>query len=464
MSLKKLQFFIFCFTLYIWNVQLSHATNDPWYIEHNFEPQTRIKITLTNILDFDRVECPVIIPHKQMPIKKLHEMWVTIVDPTLPPDPEPTKELLRKQGGHLHRKESNGHQIFRQLDDLDKDGIWDEIFFMTDIKAHEQKTMYIYIGFSERGWNEHGTHAAIGSYCRHLIPFWESRHVGWKLWYPNCVDVYGKRKSMLMSTNLYMLNLNGYGLPYDQGSDIMTVSNTFGGGALCLFEEPSFPDSVSRPRYTPVKIAQSSSNNFNSDPLSDTRYAYDVVVNGPLRSMIRVKTMNWHTGAGFYEFEQFYTAYRNQNYSTCKVKYSKFFPEKNGVMFGCGIRKNGREFDFYQQDGIVITIGDEDIEDPDDDTGLNVFHVDYVGTVLIVKNKYEPEYQFLTAQQGNHTFRIPLTDDLSYEYLIAAAWSEGEIFKKPEEFKEYIIKTATEYNNPVKVRIDGVEKKRMTSY
>ena len=43
------------------------------------------------------------------------------------------------------------------------------------------------------------------------------------------------------------------------------------------------------------------------DRISDTRYAYDVIVNGPLRSMIKIKGMNWNTGNGFYEYEQYYT-------------------------------------------------------------------------------------------------------------------------------------------------------------
>jgi len=155
--------------------------------------------------------------------------------------------------------------------------------------------MYIYIGFSQRGWNEHGTHAAIASYCRHLIPFWESGNVGWKLWYPTDCDVFGKRKEILMSCEMYIKNLNGYSVPYDYGSDIMRVASSFGGGGICLFEFPAFADSVSRPRFTLFKDKRQSDSGWNEEPAVDTRYAFDVVTNGPLRSMIRVKTMNWKT-------------------------------------------------------------------------------------------------------------------------------------------------------------------------
>jgi hypothetical protein len=433
---------------------------DDWYTEGDYAPKTRMAIVLTNTLAIERLNCPIAIQRKDIPIQALHEMWVTVVDPSLPPNPEPTAEMLVAGGGHLIRGERNGHQIFRQLDDLDKDGIWDELFFITNFKANETKLFYVYIGFSQRGWNEHGTHAAIGSYCRHLIPFWESGDVGWKLWYPTDCDVYGKRKNMLMSYELYMKNLNGYAVPYESGSDIMTVANSFGGGGICLFEFPQHPDSVSRPRFAPVQGDRKSDSGWNEDPVADSRYAYDVVVNGPLRSMILVKTMNWHTGKGSYELEQRYTAYQNQNYSSCRVKFLRYHAKESRTMPGCGIRKNGREFDHYQKDGVVLTIGDEEIADPDDKLGAKKLHVDYVGSALVVKDALHPQFRFIPGFAGNYAFAIPAAKEHCFEYLIFAAWSEGSLLKKPAEFKEYVIKTALEYNNPVLVNFKGIEHKQ----
>ncbi|MFC1607483.1 hypothetical protein ACFL47_05885, partial [Candidatus Latescibacterota bacterium] len=71
----------------------------------------------------------------------------------------------------------------------------------------------------------------------------------------------------------------------------------------------------------------------------------------------------------------------------------------------------------------------------------------------------KPEYQSIDGFDGNHTFRVPLTDDRSYEYMIFAAWDEGEVYNTPELFKEYVIRTAKEYNNPVEVICNGVEDK-----
>ncbi len=436
----------------------------PWYTEGDFAPAARIAVTLENTLDFDRHDCPVIIRPEDMPVRALHEMWVTIVDPSLPPKEPPSREELAFVGGHGIREETNGHQIFRQLDDLDKDGVWDELFFQTDIEARSKKTIYIYLGFSQRGWNEHGSHATIGSYCRHIIPWWESGNIGWKLWYPTTVDMYGKRKPLLMSWEMCINNLCGYnGVPvvnHDYGSDIMRVADSFGAGAICLFECPAIPDSVSRPRFTPASVLGTMSPvSWNEDQISDTRYAFDVVVNGPCRSMIKVKTMNWLTGGGVYELEQYYTAYTNQSYSTCRVVYTTFLPLDAGTTFGCGIRRNLSQYFEFRDGGLVMSGGKDNVTDPDDDTGQRGLEVQFIGTALVVKDEFSPEYRFVKQQGGNHTFSVPVNDKREFEYMIAGAWEYGAVYNTPESFKEYMVKTAKEYNNPLRMTVGNVEKK-----
>jgi hypothetical protein len=183
----------------------------------------------------ERKNHPVVISRDEFPMPDIHEMWITIVDPSLPSYEGPDAKVLAIYGGHQLRSEAHGHAVFHQLDDLDKDGIWDELFFQTDLKPKEEKRIYIYLGENGQGWNKHSTHANVGSYCRHQMPFWESENVGWKIWFANCCDVYAKRKPLLMSNHLYMENLDGYGVSEinpDWGSDIQSVAGTMGGGAI----------------------------------------------------------------------------------------------------------------------------------------------------------------------------------------------------------------------------------------
>jgi len=348
------------------------------------------------------------------------------------------------------------------MDDLDKDGIWDELFFQTDIKANSEKTIYVYLGENIRGWNKHLTHANIGSYARHLMPFWESENVGWKIWFANAVDVYAKRKPVLMSNQLYMENLDGYGVSAknrDWGSDIQSVAGSFGGGAICLFEDPQKPDAVSMPRYTPVKMAVAPRSSWNRGQISDTRYAYEVIVNGPIRSMIKIKGMNWNSGHGFYEYEQYYTAFAKQSYTASRVVFTTFSPVDEGVKMGVGFRKKPNENHFVQEEGIIISSGPEEIKDPGNIDDREAQMVEFIGTALLVRDDYKPEYQFVSGHKGNHTFRINAARDNSFEYLLSSAWSEGAVYNNRKDFSDYIRKTSLEYNHPVDSKFVRVQEK-----
>ena len=431
---------------------------DGWYTEYTYEPAIRMELTLVNNLDIDRPDCPVTITRDMMPMKNLHPMWVTIVDPAATPNPKLTEEELKTHSGHAIRGETFGHQIFRQVDDLDRDGVWDEIFFQTDFKAGERKKMYCYIGFSQRGWNPHGTHAEIGSYCRHLIPFWESNHVGWKFWYADTADVFGKRDPQIMSWELSINNKDGYAVKSSYGSDIQRVADSFGGGAIGVFEHAAYPDSVSRPRMTPMPDKMSP-DTWNEGQFEDTRYAYEVIVNGPVRSIMKAKGMNWKTGDGFYEYEQFYTVYTNQSYSTCRVTFTEFNPMNTETSFCCGVRKNGMEFDSYIGDNVAMTFGKDELSDPDDPERVSRTIVDFVGNAVVVPSKYDPEYVFVPGYSGNHTFKVRPNADKTFEYAIFAAWCDGQVYNTPELFQDYVLRVAEELDSPIEVLVGMVEEK-----
>ncbi|PZO07189.1 MAG: hypothetical protein DCF28_00035 [Alphaproteobacteria bacterium] len=435
----------------------SAAAQDGWYAEYDFLPLSRVEIVIANDLDEDRKDAPIIIRRDQLPmLADIHELAVSLVDPSGQPRSEPSPELLASQGPHERRAETNGRAIDYQFDDLDRDGIWDELFFVADLKAGERKRFHIYRGFQPRGWNAHRTHGAIGSYMRHLAPFWESEHVGWKLWFPTDVDIYGKRRGLLMSNRLYMGNLDGYGVATenpDYGADIQSVDDSFGGGGIGVFEG----DVLARPRFSPgADVA----NRFNGGQVSDTRYAFEVLVNGPLRSMVRIRTMNWNTGQGRYELEQTYTAYAGQNYTTAEVRFLTWEPGAQGADLAVGIRRRpGQNFERRTQNS-VLSAAPEALRNPDDVEGLQqLAPILYAGTALIVPPSDQPAYQFVEARGGNHVFRIPAQADRTYRYMLVAGWSEGEVLKTPDEFAEYVAASARSYAAPP--RLDGAREETL---
>ncbi|MCK5136787.1 MAG: DUF4861 family protein [Bacteroidales bacterium] len=418
---------IACITLGLFMAYGAFAQDQAWYFTHEtptpsmpkFELVSRMVYTLKNTLDIERKNCPVIIKRQEFPLPDIHEMWITIVDPNLPSYEGPDEKILRIYGGHQLRAEVHGHAVFHQLEDLDKDGIWDELFFQTDLKPNEEKRIYIYLGENIQGWNKHATHANVGSYCRHQMPFWESENVGWKIWFANCVDVYAKRKPQLIAQHLYMENLDGYGVSGinpDWGSDIQSVAGTMGGGAICLYEHPDHPDSISLPRFTPEK-----------EKLA---------------------------------LEQYYSVYAGQSYSNCQVVYRQFQPKKAVVKMGCGIRKKPGEEDLFQDGGVLISSGPELIKDPEKIDERADWFIPFIGKALVVKDTYLPEYQFTKSAGGNHTFKVSPDVENRYEYMLFAAWSEGAVYSTLEDFESYVRKTALEYNHPIVIDFEKIENKK----
>lgn len=429
----------------------SPSTND-WYAQGDFIPTNRIRISVTNSLDISLKYQPVVIHRNQLPFQNIPERWVDIVDPGLPPNSAPTAVELKDLGGYVIGKEINGHSIVFQLDDLDKDGVWDEIFFLSDFAPHETRPFYIYFDFHERGLYPHKVHADIANYGHHTVPLFESETMGWKLWYPDDLDLHGKRKPMLTAYYEYSTNRSGYYMPFEMGTDIMTVQNTFGAGGMCLFENPKDTEHPSRSYYSPYK---------DQGPIKDTRFSFDVVCNGPLRSIIKVKTTNWNSGNGFYELEQYYTVIADKSWCTVEVRFNKFLPSGRDVMFGAGIRRIMNEYKSLNKGGIMISMGkDIPARIPDEDIGDSVLVVPWEGIGLVVKDQFNPKYVAIKNYGGNHLFQIPRTGDLSYEYMAIDGWSFGEVNNNEKDFVKYVESEGLKYNNPPIIKVFQYEKKR----
>lgn len=429
---------------------VANAQSGGWYTEGtDYAPTRRVKITVTNPLNMPVKGAPVVVPRNTLPFQNIPERWIGIVDPKGPSDPEPTVEQLKAMSGYVRRKETNGHYVELQVDDKDKDGIWDEIFFMTDFGPKESKDFYIYIDHYERGMYEHEVHASIANYGRHTVPLWESKDMGWKLWYPHEVDLHGKREPMLTAYYEYSTNKSGYYMPWEMGTDIMTVASTFGAGGMAVFENPKDMENPSRAYHSPYK---------NKGPFEDSRFSFDLVYNGPLRSMIKVSTKNWNSGKGFYELEQYYTAFAGKSWSIVETKFSKFFPPSADANFGSGIRKIMNEYNAVTKKGIVISMGkDVEARIPDEDIGEEVLVVPWQAIGMVVKDKFKPEYQAIKNYGGNHVFKMPVTSDLSYEYMIVGAWSFGKVNNNEKDFVKYVDEEALKYNNPVAIKVHNFE-------
>lgn len=156
----------------------------------------------------------------------------------------------------------NGKEIPCQLDDLDNDRQWDELFFLTDMKSHEQQQFHIQL-FSEgapriyepqvyaemllkdknvKEENKHRLYISSLTVEKGTNPYWQLHHhgpafenkmVGYRIYFDHrqTVDIYGKYHQglELQDTQFYPDSTQkaaGF------GDDVLWVGSTLGLGTL----------------------------------------------------------------------------------------------------------------------------------------------------------------------------------------------------------------------------------------
>jgi len=126
---------------------------------------------------------------------------------------------------------------------------------------------------------------------------------------------------------------------------------------------------------------------------------------------------------------------------------------------GCGFRKKPMENYFVQEKGLIMTSGPEKVKDPENIDNREEYQVDFIGSALIVKDIYQPEYQFVSSHNGNYTFKVTPINSC-FEFLLSSAWSEGAVYNNQKDFTEYIRKTEKEFNHPLQVEFMDINENK----
>ena len=195
----------------------------------------------------------------------------------------------------------NGQQIPSQVDDLDKDGKWDELAFTLDFKASQTLSLQVenvpeatYPEFEKRTNLRLGIHQADGSYaevdryealsCKDSFKIiaqgegvsWENDKMAFRNYFDcrNVKDLFGKLKLGMIIDKVHTAEMPDYHKLADWGMDILHCGSSVGSGGLALLEE----DSLHRLGST-------------------DSYVYQKVVEGPVRSIFELQYTGWHVGS-----------------------------------------------------------------------------------------------------------------------------------------------------------------------
>lgn len=217
---------------------------------------------------------------------------------------------------------SKNDTIPAQVNDLDGDGKWDELFFVIDFLAGEEKTVSLNwsktdLGFplktSVRFGKREGKELPVHPDTQEILmanqvhkklgyqkyqtdgPTWENDKVGFRHYLDgrNSKDVFGKKIPAITPENVG-INSNGavednYHVMYDWGRDIFPVGNSAGLGGFALLAD----NKINRLGI----IASDTLNNIE-------KTTFKIVSEGPVNSVLSYQYENWQISGNKYQAQE----------------------------------------------------------------------------------------------------------------------------------------------------------------
>jgi hypothetical protein len=336
------------------------------------------------------------------------------------------KEMVQdfSQNTFIVLQPDTNKEIPCQLDDMNNDGVGDEIAMVLDMEPKEKKNIMIRyspespesravtLGHKKRTRSAiHPEYEGIG---------WESELIGYRL-YPdqrNSISIFGKNKAEL-SLDSFAKNMG-----LSNAKIILDGGDSVGCGGFGLWYENKLikPDKDT-PRYTRV------------------------VSDGPVRSVIQVIYDSWIVGDKSLRVTATYSIFAGQRWSTGNVKIER---AGEPMKIASGLTKSkSATLTRNEKNGLFYTYGNQ--------SKMN----DALGMALM----YPPE-SLDSFQESDDSYLAILNpgadNDITYWFL--SVWSRGEIgVKSASDFAEMVSSTADNLRNPITVTIMPIKKEPQQS-
>jgi len=360
-------------------------------------------ITVANPAAVDRIDEPVVVSLKDIPVS--FEIKSAVV-------------------------KEDGREIPSQLDDLDQDGVYDELVFVADIKASSQHNFQIELSpettskiypsrvyaemllSGEKGKKHQNITSLtipgssdVYNLLHHHGPAFESELVAYRIYFDRkqTVDIYGKFNKQLEIEESQFYPTDEQ-LAKGFGDDVLRVSGSAGLGTLKGW------DGTKAIHIDPVKTRTES-----------------ILATGPVRTVVDVSVKEWEYQGKKINMNIRYILYAGHRDCEVKVDFDKPLGKE---IFAVGIQNIKGSTSFSDQKGLVACWGtdwpvNDTIKYAKETVGLALSLPE---DIVLKQENDKPNYLYLIQAEGktSFTYRISFT-----------SMKETFGYKTPEEWFAY---------------------------
>lgn len=361
----------------------------------------------------------------------------------------PRDALSLKPGDTVTALQISGHTFdFTypfQLDDLDGDGAWDELYFQVGINGEQSLTATLETGPEDEAPKFAARTDAMADAAGSpdvTKPAWESRYMTYVSYGAAQVDAIGRIAPKLSIDFLYNKPTHSqHGFTADHGMDFMSVGNTMGAHAPFVQE----PDgTIVRPWTTDAYVLKGPLEN-------DSRHTSSVITKGPLRAIVETRIDNWRSKLGEYKCTIRYTIAAGQRHTQVSIHYDEMPDVTPAPVIGAGTRAFKEDLYLQEADDSIAVASRNVLE--------RTLLVPWMGRAIFAADTVEakpllipdgaapkevkgsgPNYGLIFPQAGK-----------SVDYAFIASWSlDGSISSWPQ-YQERIDRLQQELSAPIQV-------------
>ncbi len=363
-------------------------------------------------------------------------------------------------------KKLDGTYVPCQVDDIDRDGVWDELAFVYTLKGEEKVELMVeWVSVSDYPVFERRTNIRYGKmtspghveelafdmHGKHNLPrsvnypyqmdgpAWENDKIAFRHYFDgrNCRDLFGKRISEMVLDTVGIradgYPDNTYQVLREWGCDILSAANSFGLGGLAL----QLPDTL-------VRMGVESKDTVD---IIDSSH-FEIITEGPVRSMFQLDFIGWDVLGTKIDVHETVTIWAGKQGHEEDIRTSPL-PENAVLVTGIVANNNTKEPVEKQYDGKWISMITHDKQTVNKDYEL--------GMALLIPQEQLIE-TFHTPDTGSGILKTWCAKlkpgEKGYHYQVYAGWELGvDSFSEREDFIRLIDTYADNLNHPAIVTI-----------